>query len=56
MRKILGDGDRDRRKKKEEKGKPGKEGNQGTHRESSITRQLEGSMFNLLAASRNLTS
>jgi len=25
MRKILGDGDRDRRKKKEEKGKPGKE-------------------------------
>lgn len=26
-----------------------------THRESSMTRQLEGSMLNLLAASRNLT-
>jgi len=33
-----------------------KDRNQGTHTESSMTRQLEGSMFNLLAASRNLTS
>lgn len=29
--------------------------NQGTYRESSMTRQLEGSTLNLLAASRNLT-